>query len=132
MVRLWLFSQARLGPGPRQRGVASARGGVSPTLEVELQAERKGRSAAEVCTSEARKIGETPCARKRGRAPLVALAVAVACKGAKRRFGQEQARRGGSGNLAADFAARLQRGAGAPLNDLFFIGVGGFSSLKSL
>jgi hypothetical protein len=32
--------------------------------------ERKGRSAAEVCTSEARKIGETPCARERGRASL--------------------------------------------------------------
>jgi len=80
---------------------------VSPTLEVELQAERKGRSAAEVCTSEARKIGETPCARERGRAPLEALAFAVACEGAQRRFGQEQADRGGSGNLAAYSAARL-------------------------
>ncbi len=33
-------------------------------MEREPKAERKGRSAAEVCTSEARKIGEAPCAAR--------------------------------------------------------------------
>jgi hypothetical protein len=39
-------------------------------LEREPKAERKGRSAAEVCTSEARKIGEAPCAARSGQSPL--------------------------------------------------------------
>jgi hypothetical protein len=38
-----------------------------PTLEEEQKAERKGRSEAEVCTSEARKIGDTPCEARSGR-----------------------------------------------------------------
>src|ERR1035438_2173347 len=46
----------------RRWGVASARGGGSPTLE----AQRKGR---EGCTSGARKPGETPCGRE-GEPPL--------------------------------------------------------------
>src|SRR5271170_5450875 len=44
-----------------------------PTLGEEPKAERKGRSAAEVCTSEARKIGETPCAARSGQSPLARL-----------------------------------------------------------
>jgi hypothetical protein len=48
-------------------GVARRNGeGYHPPLEREPQAERKGRSAAEVCTSAARKIGETPCAVRSG------------------------------------------------------------------
>src|SRR5271154_1872116 len=52
-------------------GVARRNGeGYLPPLEREPQAERKGRSGAEVCTSAARKIGETPFApRDRGSAP---------------------------------------------------------------
>ena len=34
------------------------------------EAEWKGRSAAEVCTSEARKIGEAPCGARSGQSPL--------------------------------------------------------------
>ena len=41
-------------------GGSKRKGRGIPTLETE----RKGRSAAEVCTSEARKIGETPCGRE--------------------------------------------------------------------
>jgi hypothetical protein len=40
-----------------------------PTLATGAQREWKGRSAAEVCTSEARKIGEAACGRE-GRPPL--------------------------------------------------------------
>ena len=46
-----------------------------PTLETGVQREWKGRSAAEVCTSEARKIGEW-LAGARGDLPLAAFAVA--------------------------------------------------------
>ena len=49
-------------------GVARRRGGVSPPLE-RSEGGRKGRSAAEVCTSEARKIGE-PLRRAIGAEPL--------------------------------------------------------------
>ena len=42
-------------------------------MEREPKAERKGRSAAEVCTSEARKIGEAPCAARSGQSPLARL-----------------------------------------------------------
>jgi hypothetical protein len=44
----------------RRRKVASARPRGVPTLGTKW----KGRSAAEVCTSEARKIGQTACARE--------------------------------------------------------------------
>jgi hypothetical protein len=60
----------------RRRGVASARGGGSPTLETKRSGEWKGRSETEGCTSEARKPGETPCGRE-GRSPLGAFAVAL-------------------------------------------------------
>ena len=39
-------------------------------MKREPKAERKGRSAAEVCTSAARKIGEAPCAARPGQSPL--------------------------------------------------------------
>ena len=45
-------------------GVARCKGRGLPTLGVEPKAERKGRSAAEVCTSEARKIGEALAPRE--------------------------------------------------------------------
>ena len=48
--------QTRLGPGPRQQGRQVQEEGF-PTLGTERSAEWRGRSAAEVCTSEARKIG---------------------------------------------------------------------------
>jgi hypothetical protein len=54
-------------------GVASCKGRGVPTLEEEAKPERKGRSAAEVCTSEARKIGEAPCGARSGRSPLARL-----------------------------------------------------------
>ncbi len=44
--------------------LATARGGGSPTLETKRQREWKGRSAAEGCTSAARKPGDTPCGRE--------------------------------------------------------------------
>jgi hypothetical protein len=50
-------------------GVASCKGRGVPTLEEKAKPERKGRSAAEVCTSEARKIGEAPCGARSGRSP---------------------------------------------------------------
>jgi Helix-turn-helix domain len=59
-------------------GVARRNGeGDLPPLEREPQAERKGRSEAEVCTSAARKIGETPCAARSGQRPLAYLALAL-------------------------------------------------------
>ena len=55
---------------PGEGGGSKAQGeGISPPLEREPEAGRKGRSAAEVCTSEARKIGETPCAARSGQSP---------------------------------------------------------------
>ncbi len=60
-------SQTRLGPGPRQQGRQVQEVGC-PTLAEEAQPERKGRSAAEVCTSAARKIG-VPLAARQGRSP---------------------------------------------------------------
>ena len=70
-------------------------------MEREPKAERKGRSAAEVCTSEARKIGDTPCAARSGQSPLASgsglgsrkRVSAVRVEGGC--CGQEQARRGG-------------------------------------
>src|ERR1700677_2895423 len=53
-------SQTRLGPGPRQQGRQVQEEGF-PTLGTERLAEWRGRSAAEVCTSEARKIGVASC-----------------------------------------------------------------------
>jgi hypothetical protein len=50
-------------------GVASRKGRGVPTLEEQAKPERKGRSAAEVCTSEARKIGEAPCGARSGQSP---------------------------------------------------------------
>jgi hypothetical protein len=61
----WHVPTCRTPPG--EGGVARRKGGVSPPLEREPKAERKGRSAAEVCTSEARKIGEA-LARREGSA----------------------------------------------------------------
>jgi hypothetical protein len=52
--------------------------GDRPSLKRERSGKWKGRSAAEGCTSEARKPGETPCGRERGRAPLAAFAPVVA------------------------------------------------------
>jgi hypothetical protein len=51
-----------------------------PTLATGAQRKWKGRSAAEVCTSEARKIGEW-LAGARGYLPLEVLAVAVVLVG---------------------------------------------------
>ena len=64
MVRLWLFPQTRLGPGPRQRGRQEQGEGNHPLLQ-RSEAERKGRSAAEVCTSAARKTAGHPLRRAR-------------------------------------------------------------------
>src|SRR6185437_16933316 len=50
-----------------------------PILGAEAKLERKGRSAAEVCTSEARKIGEAPCAARSGQSPLASLSSLSAC-----------------------------------------------------
>ena len=52
-----------------RRGGSKAQGEGSPHPWREPEAEWKGRSAAEVCTSEARKIGETPCAARSGQSP---------------------------------------------------------------
>ncbi|HTF72460.1 MAG TPA: hypothetical protein VK638_58305, partial [Edaphobacter sp.] len=46
-------------------GRQGARGGESPILGAEAKLERKGRSAAEVCTSEARKTAGNPLRRAR-------------------------------------------------------------------
>ena len=54
--------------------------GDRPSLKRERSGKWKGRSAAEGCTSEARKPGETPCGRERGRAPLAAFAVVLVLK----------------------------------------------------
>jgi hypothetical protein len=57
-------------------GVARRRGRVSPSLKRNGM-ERKGRSAAEVCTSAARKIGEAPCTARSGQSPLSVLSTSV-------------------------------------------------------
>jgi len=54
-------------PWPKPAGAASARGGCL-TLVTERQRKWKGRSAAEVCTSAARKIG-VPLVTRQGRSP---------------------------------------------------------------
>src|SRR5580658_6473276 len=64
-------SQTRLGPGPRQQGRQVQEEGF-PTLGTERSAEWRGRSAAEVCTSEARKIG-VPLVARQGRSPSAGL-----------------------------------------------------------
>ena len=66
-------------PWPTPAEAASARGGF-PTLGEQAKPERKGRSAAEVCTSEARKI-RVPLARARGGASQEGL---VSLLGAER------------------------------------------------
>ena len=63
----------------RRWGVATASRGVSPPLQRERQRKWRGRSAAEVCTSEARKIGEW-LAGARGYLPLAVLAVACSSR----------------------------------------------------
>jgi hypothetical protein len=77
-------------------GVARRNGeGYLPPLEREPQAERKGRSEAEVCTSAARKTGDTPCAARSGRRPLarfVYLALRAAQNHQGGRCGQERGR----------------------------------------
>src|ERR1700722_144384 len=60
-------SRTRLGPGPRQQGRQVQEEGF-PTLGTERSAEWRGRSAAEVCTSEARKIG-VPLVTRQGASP---------------------------------------------------------------
>src|ERR1700722_4409376 len=65
-------SQTRLGPGPRQQGRQVQEEGF-PTLGTERSAECRGRSAAEVCTSEARKIGGVPLVARQGRSPSAGL-----------------------------------------------------------
>jgi hypothetical protein len=45
-------------------GGSKVQGRGLPTLAVEPRAKRKGQSAAEVCTSEARKIGEALASRE--------------------------------------------------------------------
>jgi hypothetical protein len=69
-----------------------------PTLATRAQRKWKGRSAAEVCTSETRKTGEW-LAGARGYLPLAALAVDFALAFQQIRAGvagRTQARRGGS------------------------------------
>src|SRR5271166_4270753 len=58
----WHVPTCRTPPG--EGGVARCKGGVYPPLEREPKADRKGRSAAEVCTSEARKTGEALAPRE--------------------------------------------------------------------
>jgi hypothetical protein len=65
------LSQTRLGPGPRQQGRQVQEEGF-PTLGTERSVEWRGRSAAEVCTSEARKIG-VPLVTRQGRSPSAGL-----------------------------------------------------------
>src|ERR1700678_427598 len=61
-------SQTRLGPGPRQQGRQVQEEGF-PTLGTERSVEWRGRSVAEVCTSEARKIGGCLLSRARDGVP---------------------------------------------------------------
>jgi hypothetical protein len=65
-------------PWPTPAGAASARGGV-PTLGTQRSAEWRGRSAAEVCTSEARKIG-VPLVARQGRVPQQAWFPCISVK----------------------------------------------------
>ncbi len=65
-----------------------------PTLATGAQRKWKGRSAAEVCTSEARKIGEW-LAGARGYLPLAAFAVAVVLYGGALRGGRTAPQRWG-------------------------------------
>ncbi|HTF62387.1 MAG TPA: hypothetical protein VK638_06700 [Edaphobacter sp.] len=58
---MYLHAERLLAKAGRQ----GARGGESPILGAEAKLERKGRSAAEVCTSEARKTAGNPLRRVR-------------------------------------------------------------------
>src|ERR1700692_1213710 len=72
-------SQTRLGPGPRQQGRQVQEEGF-PTLGTERSAEWRGRSAAEVCTSEARKIGDCLLSRARDGVPQQAWLPCISVK----------------------------------------------------
>jgi hypothetical protein len=65
-------------PWPTPAGAASARGGVSHPWNGAV-AEWRGRSAAEVCTSEARKIG-VPLVARQGRVPQQAWFPCISVK----------------------------------------------------
>ena len=81
-----------------------------PTLATGAQRKWKGRSAAEVCTSEARKIGEW-LAGARGGAPEEGFLLLLFGKG--RRRGKERPARGVAQDVPFFTAARLERRAGA-------------------
>ncbi len=88
----WHVPTCRTPPG--EGGGSKAQwGGVSPTLAAQAKPERKGRSEAEVCTSAARKIGETPCAARLGQSPLAGLSTLL---GAERRNYRGRALREGT------------------------------------
>jgi hypothetical protein len=62
-MRLRHVATCRTPPG--EGGGSKAQGeGDHPPLERKRKLEREGRSAAKVCTSEARKTGDTPCAAR--------------------------------------------------------------------
>src|ERR1700692_305299 len=75
----------------RRRGVASARGGVSPPLKRSDSESGKGAAQRRSAQAKRGRLGK-PLAGARGGLPLADLAVAVAFRGAKRRFGQERGR----------------------------------------
>jgi hypothetical protein len=97
-------------------GVASCRGRGLPTLGEEAKPERKGRSEAEVCTSEARKIGEAPCGARSGQRPLARL-VYRARRGTRMNCFWGVAgypRRGGDGRVGRFFSPAHSAGRGRP------------------
>src|ERR1700678_2594660 len=79
-------SQTRLGPGPRQQGRQVQEEGF-PTLGTERSVEWRGRSAAEVCTSEARKIGGCLLSRARDGVPQQAWFPCISVKAEIASFG---------------------------------------------
>jgi len=86
----------------RRWGVATARGGVSPTLE----AQRKGR---EGCTSGARKPGEAPCGRE-GETPLSCFCFCCCCCTSGNQGGALRGRNGTAEEGGGGLQSRPQTG----------------------
>jgi hypothetical protein len=95
----------------RRRG-GKAQGRGLPTLEAEAKLERKGRSEAEVCTSEARKIGDALVAAP-GQRPQRGLVSLFACVSTQELSGSRCGRNRPLG-WAAENAQWSQRGRRLP------------------
>src|SRR5579864_3358416 len=91
MARLWLFPTDTPWPWPTPARRQTQGEGNHPPLQ-SSEAERRGRSAAEVCTSAARKTAGYPCVRQE--------------QGSSGRLGLPCFRRNGAGDISGSRCGR--------------------------